>query len=130
MELIPFHRHRRTWKPNVQTIQLYSELLEMDIKIKMTTYVLRLIDRMGGLDRYLLYTPDARLDSELGVKLKTKLMEAYQAKNGKAFDYKDPNAVLPIGTYVRPAHLVAKRQQQKQEEASSDSSSTSASTSA
>lgn len=54
----------------------------------MTTFVLRQVDRMGGLDRYLLYTPDVKLDSALGVKLKAKLTEAYKSKTGKEFNYR------------------------------------------
>jgi hypothetical protein len=37
--------------------------------------VLRTIDKYGGLDNYLLKTPDSKLDSELGSRLKAQLTE-------------------------------------------------------
>jgi len=97
-------RNRRSWKPNVQSIRVYSEILETDIRFKMTTFVLRQIDKMGGIDRYLLYSPDSSIDSELGVKVKQKLLETYEKKNGKPFDYRDKNLLIPIGTYIRPSN--------------------------
>eukprot|EP00026_Physarum_polycephalum_P013963 Phypoly_transcript_14425.p1 GENE.Phypoly_transcript_14425~~Phypoly_transcript_14425.p1 ORF type:complete len:170 (+),score=11.07 Phypoly_transcript_14425:235-744(+) len=96
-------RHRRSWKPNVQMIRLYSELLETNIRFRMTTFVLRQVDKMGGIDRYLLYTPNEKLDSELGVKLKLKLMDVFEKKHGAKFDYRNKSLILPLGTYVRPS---------------------------
>ena len=37
--------------------------------------VLRTIDKYGGLDNYLIKTPDAKLESELGSRLKLQLLE-------------------------------------------------------
>ena len=37
--------------------------------------VLRTIDKYGGLDNYLLKTPDVKLKSELGSRLKMQLIE-------------------------------------------------------
>ena len=101
-------RTRRTWKPNVQTKRLYSEIFDASLKLRVTTHVkilisfsvrsfllilfpsfctflsydsclarkvLRIIDKYGGLDNYLLKTPDAKLDSELGSRLKAHLAE-------------------------------------------------------
>lgn len=69
----------------------------------MTTFVLRQIDKMGGIDRYLLYTPDEKLDSALGVKLKLKLQDVFEKKHGQKFDYRNKSLLLPLGTYVRPS---------------------------
>lgn len=100
--IVPHHRHRRSWKPNVQMIQFYSGLLETNIRFKMTTFVLRQVDKMGGIDRYLLYTPNEKIASELGIKLKLMLMNAFETKHGKKFDFRDKSLILPLGTYVRP----------------------------
>ena len=87
----------------MQIMRLYSELLETNIRFRMTTFVLRQVDKMGGIDRYLLYTPNEKIDSELGAKLKLKLMDVFESKHGKKFDYRDKSLILPLGTYVRPS---------------------------
>eukprot|EP00986_Skeletonema_menzelii_P001404 scaffold376_cov137-Skeletonema_menzelii.AAC.1 len=53
---VPFSlkKTRRKWSPNVQHKVLYSEVLDESIKFKVTTGALRTIDKMGGLDNYLL----------------------------------------------------------------------------
>lgn len=70
---------RRTWKPNVHRKKLYSELLDESFHINVTTAALRTIDKMGGLDNYILYTKDEKLDSLFGLKLKWRLMEVRDA---------------------------------------------------
>lgn len=83
------HRHtRRTWKPNVQKKTLYSELLDESFRINVTTTALRTIDKKGGLDNYVLYTRDAKLNSVFAMKLKKRLKEAYELKNGEKFRMK------------------------------------------
>lgn len=64
-------RHsRRTWNVNVQKKRLWSEALGRRVRVTLTTRVLRTIDRMGGLDEYLLATRDAKIDSRFGLELK------------------------------------------------------------
>lgn len=45
---------RRKWNPNVQEKRVYSEILDEMIPFHITTSALRSIDKMGGLDQYLL----------------------------------------------------------------------------
>ncbi|CAG8437171.1 4220_t:CDS:2 [Diversispora eburnea] len=59
------NKSRRTWKPNVHYVKLYSEALDKRIEIKCTAEVLKLIDRKGGLDKYLI----AMRDKDLGEKM-------------------------------------------------------------
>ena len=47
-------RTKRTWLPNVQLKRIYSDALGMPVRIHVTTYALRCIDKAGGLDAYLL----------------------------------------------------------------------------
>jgi len=47
---------------------------------RVTTSVLKLIDKFGGLDNYLTSTPDERLASELGVSLKEQVLEQQRRK--------------------------------------------------
>jgi large subunit ribosomal protein L28 len=54
-------RTRRCWKPNNQKKRLYSEALDDWVKFDVTTAALRLIDRAGGVDNYMLATKDSEL---------------------------------------------------------------------
>jgi len=53
---VPFSlkKTKRKFKPNVFTKRLYSEILDEMIRFHVTTGALRTIDKMGGLDEYLL----------------------------------------------------------------------------
>ncbi|KAF7439806.1 39S ribosomal protein L24, mitochondrial [Pleurotus ostreatus] len=55
---VPFSKHktRRTWLPNVQHKYLFSETLEQEVRLKITTRALKTIKRAGGLDNYVLNT--------------------------------------------------------------------------
>ncbi|GAA5801434.1 hypothetical protein HPULCUR_006880 [Helicostylum pulchrum] len=72
----------RNWLPNVQNKNLYSESLSAFIEVKVTTAVLRTIDKKGGLDKYLLETTNKNLFSEKAVELKNKIINVnnFQAK--------------------------------------------------
>lgn len=62
----------RVWKPNIVSGSLYSELLDAKVKTKVTAAVLRKTD-WGGLDHYLLRTPDAKLGSDQASNLKLQV---------------------------------------------------------
>ena len=57
---------RRWWKPNMQYKKLYSQALDRQIRMRVSTRVLRTIDKVGGLDEYLLGEKTGRI-KELGV---------------------------------------------------------------
>lgn len=56
---------RRDWKPNVFTKSLYSVALKKRVKLRVTSKVLKTMDREGGLDEYLLKDSIHRI-KELG----------------------------------------------------------------
>lgn len=56
---------RRYWKPNILSKSLYSVALKKKIKLRITSRVLKTMDREGGLDEYLLKDDKTRLQ-ELG----------------------------------------------------------------
>ncbi|CAK7244666.1 MAG: hypothetical protein STHCBS139747_006210 [Sporothrix thermara] len=58
-------KNRRKWWPNIQEKRLYSEALGVSIRTRVNTRVLRTIDKVGGLDEYLLGSKPARI-AELG----------------------------------------------------------------
>lgn len=58
-------RVRRTFKPNVQRKRLWSKSLGVFVRCRVTTRVLKTIDRCGGIDEYVLGDKPARI-KELG----------------------------------------------------------------
>jgi large subunit ribosomal protein L28 len=56
---------RRNWKPNVLSKSLYSVALKKKVKLRITSKVLKTMDREGGLDEYLLKDNEHRL-KEIG----------------------------------------------------------------
>ncbi|KAI8464270.1 MAG: hypothetical protein J3K34DRAFT_461995 [Monoraphidium minutum] len=73
-------KSRRIWKPNVVRKHLYSAALGQEVQLKLTTTALRQIDRSGGLDRYLLKTPDRLLHSDVGSDLKFRIGLIYKQR--------------------------------------------------
>ena len=72
---------RRTFKPNAQRKRLWSETLGCWLRFNLTTHALRCIDRAGGIDAYLLKTPDAKLGSIAGANAR-RMIEAARAAEG------------------------------------------------
>jgi large subunit ribosomal protein L28 len=73
---------RRSWRPNVQQKRLWSKALRKYLRLRVTTRVLRTIDKCGGLDEYLLGEKPARI-KELGMggwKLRWRLMQTESVK--------------------------------------------------
>lgn len=66
---------KRVWLPNVQRKKLWSDILQRPIDINVTTHALRQIDRVGGVDNYLLHTPSVKLASETGDRLRKLLQD-------------------------------------------------------
>jgi len=60
-------KSRRRWKPNIHSKRLWSEAMEKFVRVKVQARVLRTIDKVGGLDEYLLGDKAARI-KEMGMK--------------------------------------------------------------
>ncbi|PVH83802.1 hypothetical protein DL98DRAFT_512953 [Cadophora sp. DSE1049] len=73
---------RRHWRPNVHFKRLWSDALQSYIRLRITTRVLRTVDKVGGLDEYLLGEKAGRL-KELGMggwKLRWRIMQTDRVK--------------------------------------------------
>jgi large subunit ribosomal protein L28 len=69
------HAHnktRRRFLPNVQRTSLLSETLGEMVRVRLSTGALRTIDHKGGLDAYLLNTPNRKLPTE-ALRLKRRI---------------------------------------------------------
>ena len=71
------NRNRRTWKPNIQPSSLYSSTLQERVRLKVSTEALRLIDRAGGLDAYILgqKIPESECARKLKERILTRKLE-------------------------------------------------------
>ncbi|RUS18148.1 ribosomal L28 family-domain-containing protein [Endogone sp. FLAS-F59071] len=72
---------RRTWLPNVQHKKIYSEIFGQFFHLRVTTSVLRTIDKKGGLDRYLLETSEKNLSGKLAVQMRRNLEAKLERNN-------------------------------------------------
>ncbi|PSR78521.1 hypothetical protein BD289DRAFT_443779 [Coniella lustricola] len=72
----------RKWRPNVQRKRLWSPALRCFVQTRVTTRVLRTIDKVGGLDEYLLGDKAQRIKDlgPWGWKLRWRLMQSETVK--------------------------------------------------
>eukprot|EP00127_Corallochytrium_limacisporum_P004719 Clim_evm73s172 gene=Clim_evmTU73s172 len=73
------NRWRRSWKPNVQRVALWSETLEERITIPVTTHALKQIDKWGGLDNYLLRSNPNRKEV-FALQLRDRIIDTRQSR--------------------------------------------------
>jgi large subunit ribosomal protein L28 len=55
------NRSRRRFLPNLQDSSVLSDILGAAVRLRLSTRGIRTIEHNGGIDAYLLGTPDARL---------------------------------------------------------------------
>ena len=55
------NKTKRIYRPNLQTVALVSELLGNSYKLKVAMNTLRSVDKVGGLDPYILKAKDGVL---------------------------------------------------------------------
>lgn len=75
-------KNRRHWRPNVHLKRLWSDSLNTFVRVRITTRVLRTLDKVGGLDEYLLGEKAGRV-KELGMegwKLRWRIMQTERVK--------------------------------------------------
>jgi len=73
----------RRFLPNLQAASLHSEALGHAVGLRLTTRSLRTVQRHGGLDAYLLSTPDAKLAPD-ALRLKHRVRKALAAGQKRA----------------------------------------------
>ena len=66
--------------PNLQSVSLLSETLGNVIRLRVSTHGLRTIEHNGGLDAYLMSTPNSRLTAE-AKEIKQRIEKAAAAKS-------------------------------------------------
>ena len=69
---------RRRYLPNLQSLRLYSESLQVFVELRISTNALRTIDKKGGLDAFLKDTKDLHL-SQNALTLKKRIQKSTTA---------------------------------------------------
>ena len=76
------NKSRRRFLPNLQEQSLLSDVLGASVRVRLTTHAMRTIEHNGGLDSFLLGTPNRNLPEE-AQSLKRRILRA-QAKKAAA----------------------------------------------
>jgi len=69
------NKTRRRFLPNLQETSFFSDVLATSVRLRLTVNGIRTIEHNGGLDAFLLGTPDRRLPTEALV-LKRRIVRA------------------------------------------------------
>lgn len=72
------NKTRRRFLPNMQQTSLVSDVLGTTVRVRLTTHAIRTIEHNGGLDSFLLGTPNRNLPADAQV-LKRRIVRS-QAK--------------------------------------------------
>ena len=72
------NKRRRRWLPNLQNATLHSEILQEGVRVRLSTRAIRTIEKNGGLDSFLMGTPNRRLGPD-ALAIKNRLEKAQAA---------------------------------------------------
>ena len=73
------NKTRRRFLPNLQESSFWSEILAAPVKLRLSTNGIRTVEHNGGLDAFLLGTPDRKLTVD-AIVLKRRLERAQAAR--------------------------------------------------
>ena len=77
------NKTRRRFLPNIQTTNVMSDILGENVRLKVSMHGLRTIEHNGGLDAFLLGTPNRKLPAEAR-RVKRRIEKAAAKKAGSA----------------------------------------------
>jgi large subunit ribosomal protein L28 len=77
------NKTRRRFLPNLQETSLLSDALGHQVRLRLTVHAIRTIEHNGGLDAFLLGTPNAKLPAEAR-QLKKRIAKAQAAREAAA----------------------------------------------
>jgi large subunit ribosomal protein L28 len=75
------NKTRRRFLPNLQETSFFSDVLAVPVRLRLSTNGIRTIEHNGGLDAFLLGTPNRKLPEEAQV-LKRRIERARAKKAG------------------------------------------------
>jgi len=71
------NKTRRRFLPNLQVTSLSSDILGTPIRLRLSTRAIRTVEAKGGIDAYILKTPNRRLGPDIQA-LKRRLRRAQE----------------------------------------------------
>ncbi len=77
------NKTRRRFLPNLQVTSLLSDILGNSVRMRLSTRAIRTVEHNGGIDAFLLGTPNTKLTEE-GRTLKRRIERARDKKALKA----------------------------------------------
>ena len=77
------NKTKRTYLPNLQNVTLMSDALGRSIKLRVSMNGLRSVEHVGGLDNWLVKTPDAKLSLKAR-RLKREIVKKAPAETAEA----------------------------------------------
>jgi large subunit ribosomal protein L28 len=77
------NKTRRRFLPNLQVTSLLSDILGNSVRMRLSTHAIRTVEHNGGIDAFLLGTPNTKLTDE-GRALKRRIVRARDKKALKA----------------------------------------------
>ena len=77
------NKTRRRFLPNLQETALLSDALGLQVRLRLTVHAIRTIEHNGGLDAFLLGTPDTKLPAEAR-QLKKRIAKAQASREAAA----------------------------------------------
>ncbi len=76
-------RTKRRFLPNLQVASLWSDSLNLSLKLRISTAGLRTVEHNGGIDSFLIDTPDVKLSAEAR-RLKRRVERAKEKRAAAA----------------------------------------------
>jgi large subunit ribosomal protein L28 len=77
------NKSRRRFLPNLQETSLLSEILGASVHLRLCTRAIRTVEATGGIDAFLLKTPNRRLTPD-GLVIKRRLLRAQTKREAAA----------------------------------------------
>jgi large subunit ribosomal protein L28 len=73
------NKTKRRFLPNLQVTSLLSDALRQRVRLRLSSRGIKTVEHAGGLDAWLLKTPDAKLDPETK-RLKKRVRKAMEKR--------------------------------------------------
>jgi large subunit ribosomal protein L28 len=77
------NKTRRRFLPNIQVSSMLSDILGSSVTMRLSTRGIRTVEHNGGIDAYLLSTPNTKLTTEAR-EMKRRIIKAAAKKAAKA----------------------------------------------
>ena len=77
------NKTRRRFLPNLQEVSMLSDILNQSIRMRVSTRAMRTVEHNGGIDAFLLSTPNRDLPEEAQI-VKRRILKAKTKKDAAA----------------------------------------------